>query len=285
MKEISKNVYIETDMAGVNLGVISFPHGLILIDAPFLPEDIRSWRSFLMSMGSGVDRLLVSLDIHPDRIVGTRAMDCVVVGHEELLTYYNCRPTTFKAHALETGAEWESFENMGNVRWSPPEITFTEKLEINWNTDPMFLDYRPGPSNGSIWADLPEQRVIFVGDSVMPDIPPFLAHANIPQWIDSLNLLLDSEYQDYIMISSRSGFVRQEHVRQQISILERLLNEMDGLFAANTKISDIKKVVPDLLKDFKFSSEKAKIYKQRLAWGVENYYRVNYLEEELVESE
>jgi glyoxylase-like metal-dependent hydrolase (beta-lactamase superfamily II) len=239
-----------------------------------------------MGMGSGVDRLLVSMDIHPDRIVGTRAMDCVVVGHEELLTYYNCRPTTFKSHALETGAEWESFDNMGNVRWSPPEITFSDKLEINWNNDPLFLDYRPGPANGSIWADLPEQRVIFVGDSVMPDIPPFLAHANIPQWIESLNLLMDGEYQDYIMISSRSGFVRQEHVQRQISILERLQDEFDGLFAANARVSDVKKIVPDLLKDFTFSSDKDRIYKQRLIWGVENYYRLNYLkEEELVESE
>ena len=36
MQEIGTNVYIETDYAGVTLGLIKSGNGMILIDAPFL---------------------------------------------------------------------------------------------------------------------------------------------------------------------------------------------------------------------------------------------------------
>ena len=73
MQEIVPNVYIETGYAGVTLGAINWPHGLVLIDAPFRPEDTRSWRSALLNLGGGVDRVLVQLDAHPDRTLGATA--------------------------------------------------------------------------------------------------------------------------------------------------------------------------------------------------------------------
>ena len=76
MQELAHHVYIETGYAGVTLGAINWSHGLVLIDAPFRAEDARSWRSALLNLGGGVDRLLVNLDAHFDRTLGVRAMDC-----------------------------------------------------------------------------------------------------------------------------------------------------------------------------------------------------------------
>ena len=73
MQELAPHVYIETGYAGVTLGAINWAHGLILIDAPFRAEDTRSWRSNLLNLGGGVDRLLVNLDAHFDRTLGARA--------------------------------------------------------------------------------------------------------------------------------------------------------------------------------------------------------------------
>ena len=42
MQEISPKVFIETSYPGVTLGAIDWTHGLILVDAPFRPEDIRA---------------------------------------------------------------------------------------------------------------------------------------------------------------------------------------------------------------------------------------------------
>lgn len=136
MQEIAPHIFIETGFPGVTLGAINWAHGLVLIDAPFRIEDTRSWRSTLLNLGGGVDRLLVNLDAHFDRTLGTRAMECSVAGHEKLAQVFRNRPISFKTQGTETGAEWEQYNGLGSIRWAPPEITFTQQLDIFWEESP-----------------------------------------------------------------------------------------------------------------------------------------------------
>ena len=136
MQELAQHVYIETAYAGVTLGAINWSHGLILIDCPFRAEDVRSWRSALLNLGGGVDRLLINLDAHLDRTLGTRSMDCTVLGHDKMAGVFRNRPVTFKAQGSETGAEWELYNGLGSIRWAPPEITFTDQMVIHWDNNP-----------------------------------------------------------------------------------------------------------------------------------------------------
>ena len=45
MQSLKENVHIEDKYAGVTLGAINLPRGMIYIDAPLIPEDARSWRA------------------------------------------------------------------------------------------------------------------------------------------------------------------------------------------------------------------------------------------------
>jgi glyoxylase-like metal-dependent hydrolase (beta-lactamase superfamily II) len=190
MDAIAENVYLEDRYLGVTLGVITQPRGLIQVDAPPSPEDGRAWRASLMGMGNGPERVLVNLDSHPDRTLGVRAMDCTVIAHEKTAQAFRNRPTTFKAQGDETGANWEAIAGLGSVRWAPPEISFVERMVIHWSETPILLESRPGPSSGAIWVQLPAEKVVFVGDAVMKGQPPFLANADLPQWIETLKILL-----------------------------------------------------------------------------------------------
>ena len=71
--------------------------------------------------------MLVNLDAHFDRTLGTRAMECTVLGHEKMVEVFHNRPLNLKAQATETGAEWEQYSIQGSVRWVPPEITFSDQ--------------------------------------------------------------------------------------------------------------------------------------------------------------
>ncbi len=184
MQELAHQVFIETTYAGVTLGAINWSHGLILIDAPFRAEDARSWRSALLSLSGGVDRMLINLDAHFDRTLGARTMECTVIGHEKVAEVFRTRPTTFKTQGSETGAEWELYNGLGSIRWLPPDITFSEGMVIHWDESPLRLEQHQGPSIGAIWAVLPDQHIVFVGDTVVPDQPPFLASADLPAWIE-----------------------------------------------------------------------------------------------------
>lgn len=276
MQELSHHIYIETGYAGVTLGAINWSHGLILIDSPFRPEDARSWRSALLNLGGGVDRLLINLDAHFDRTLGVRAMECTVVGHEKMAEVFRNRPVNFKTQGTETGAEWELYNGLGSIRWVPPEITLSQRMVINWEDSPLILESKPGPSTGAIWAILPEQRIIFLGDAVVPGQPPFLASADLPVWIETLEELLTPTYQDYLLVSGRGGPMAQQQVRKQIQYLEKAHQMIQHLAEQKAPVSETESLVPALLADFDTFAQRDNQYRQRLRYGLSQYYIRRY---------
>jgi glyoxylase-like metal-dependent hydrolase (beta-lactamase superfamily II) len=229
-----------------------------------------------MGMGNGPERVLINLDAHPDRTLGVRAMDCTVIAHELTAQAFRNRPTTFKAQGDDTGANWEAIPGLGSVRWAPPEISFVEKISLHWSDTPILLDSRPGPSTGSIWVTLPEEKVVFVGDAVMKGQPPFLANANLPQWIETLKILQEPEYKGYIIVSGRGGVVNQQNVRSQIEILKRIYDKIDKLAKKKPANPATDKLADQILKDFKAPSARQRQYLQRLRYGLQHYYIHHY---------
>jgi glyoxylase-like metal-dependent hydrolase (beta-lactamase superfamily II) len=276
MQEIAPEIYIETAYAGVTLGAINWPRGLVLIDSPFRPEDARSWKSGLLNLGGGVDRLLINLDAHFDRTLGSRAMDITVVGNEKLAQAFRNRPVTFKTQAAETGAEWEQYNGLGSIRWASPEITFTEQMQIHWNNSPLVLESHPGPAVGAIWAVVPESQVIFLGDAVTPNQPPFLAAANLSAWIAALNTLLEERYQNYLFVSGRGGLVTHADVRAQLKFLETVKGLLEGLAAQNAAQDAAAALAGGLLAGFNPPAARQHQYQQRLIWGLRQYYLRHY---------
>ena len=276
MEELASNVYIEDEYPGVTVAVIRQPRGLIQIDAPPSPEDGRSWRASLMGMGGGPERVLVNLDAHPDRTLGVRAMDCTVIAHEKTAQAFRNRPNTFKAQGDETGSNWEAIPGLGSVRWAPPEISFTNQMSLFWSETPILLKSQPGPAVGAIWVVIPAEKIIFVGDAVVKGQPPFLAHADLPAWIETLNDLLDSQYKGYTIVSSRSGVVSLQVIRQQLLWLERMHDRLEKLGQKKAPVGHTDKIAEQFVKDFRAPVLRQKQYLQRLRYGLNHYYLKHY---------
>ncbi len=272
MQEISPHVFIETGYPGVTLGAIAWAHGLILVDAPFRPDDVRLWRTTLLNMSGGVDRLLVNLDAHFDRTLGARLMECTVAGHEKMVQVFRDRPVTFKPQTIETGSEWELYNGLGSVRWAPPEITFSDSMKLFWDDKPLILEYHPGPSPESIWLKLPEEKVVFVGDTIVPNAPPFLFCATILDWLAALNLLLSHEYSDYTVISGRDGVVTTRDIQRQAGFLEIVDSIIQRAMDDKIPADDLEKAIPDLLKHFEIPAGKREHFWMRLKYGLQHYY-------------
>ncbi len=276
MQEISPHVYIDTSYAGVTVGAISWAHGMVMIDSPLRQDDIRAWRSALLNLSGGVDRLLINLDAHYDRTLGVRAMECTVLAHEHAAEIFRNRPLLFKTQGDETGSEWELYNGLGTIRWAAPDLTFTDTLNLYWDSQPLRVEHHPGPASGASWVVLPEQRVVFVGDTVMAGQPPFLAAADIPAWLESLELLLQPEWQEYQIVSGRGGVVEPAEVRRQITGLKRIQAALEALSERQAAPEDTHALVPELLNGQYFSKQLEAHFAQRMRWGLQHYYARNY---------
>ncbi|GAB4504165.1 MAG: hypothetical protein Fur0043_11580 [Anaerolineales bacterium] len=276
MEAIKENVFIENQYSGVTLGVINQPRGLIQIDAPPSPEDGRSWRAALMSLDSGPERVLVNLDAHPDRTLGVRVMDCTVIAHEKTAQIFRSRPSAFKAQSEDSGGDWEAIAGLGGIRWMQPEISFTQNLTLYWGNVPVLLESHPGPSSGAIWVILPEEKIVFVGDAVVKNQPPFLANADLPSWLETLELLQRQPYREYTIVSGRGGVVPAAIVKSQADFLKELLKKLEKLAAKQSPPEALEGLAQEMVATFKASGVRAKQYIQRLQYGLSRYYSRHY---------
>ncbi len=79
---------------------------------------------------------------------------------------------------------------------------------------------------------LPDEEIVFVGDTIVPDQPPFLANADLYLWIETLDLLVRS-YKDYVVISGRGGPVTQDRIRSQSTLLKKIARQIERMAARN----------------------------------------------------
>jgi hypothetical protein len=271
MREISSHVYIEHTYPGVALAAINCQRGLLLIDAPLRIDDIRSWRSALAGMSGGYERLLVTLDEHYDRTLGARQMECMIAGQERMTQVFKDRPLSFKTQGQETGAEWELLTGLGNIRWASPEITFSHSLNLYWDKFPILLRAKPGPSWCSTWVELPVQKIVFVGDTVIKDEPPFLAHADLVAWKAALALLLSPAYRDYTIVSGRSGVINHNTVKDQVKFLDKVEQQLEKLTGKEIDARELERASSQLLKHFDHRSPNFNHYHIRLLHGLRLY--------------
>jgi glyoxylase-like metal-dependent hydrolase (beta-lactamase superfamily II) len=139
----------------------------------------------------------------------------------------------------------------------------------------VILEHHPGPTQGSIWAIIIEPQIIFLGDTVTTNQPPFLATADIPAWLESLDLLLTS-YKDFTVVSGRGGVVPGEAVRIQHHLLKNILKGLERLAKRNAPAEATEGLIPSLLGELNFPPQLEDQYLHRLRYGLAQYYARRY---------
>ncbi|HEY60270.1 MAG TPA: hypothetical protein G4N92_06255 [Anaerolineae bacterium] len=277
MKEIADGVIMETGFSGVTLGAVRTPQGVIMIDTPLYAKDFQSWRTTVSKSRIGLERLLIILDEHYDRTISTRLVRCPVITHKNTAQSIASRPSNVRMPISLTGCDWEKLGSLGPLHWIRPEITFSLKMRVEWSDDPVELEFHPGPTNGAIWVILSGRKVAFVGDAVTPNQPPFLASADIDDWLETLKYLKTTKFREYLVIGGRGGLVTKEDVKVHIEFLKIVKKKLEKLASINANQDAVEKIALELAASFKPKSNKLReLYETRLRWGINQYYNSHY---------
>ncbi len=271
MQQIQRGIFYEDSFLGVTLGGMVYPHGTIMIDAPLRSEDARAWRSALLNQRGGANRILINLDPHPDRTLGDRALDTTILAHIKTAQIFRNRPTIFKGQTTSTGSAWESYSDAVGMRWANPDITFTESMSLFWGGPEVVLEQHDGPAPGAIWVIVPAEKVIFVGDAVVLNQPPFLAHADLSAWLESL-ALLQREYAEYTIISGRGGPAAGKDISAMQEFLQQASAGLDDLANRSAPPEVTEELVSSLLSRFSYPAGYSDTYGRRLRYGIYQYY-------------
>jgi len=286
MQSVAPGIYYESNYPGVTLGAVIMPRGTLMIDAPLRPEDARTWRSVLLTQSRGTHRLLLNLDGHPDRTLGVRYMDCTVVAQKNVLETFNNRTSVFKGQPAGSGAEWEHYPEISGTRWMFPNLTFSDRMVLHWDSDhsdddkEIIIEYHPGPSDGAAWVIIPSEKVVFIGDAILLDQPPFLEMSHLPSWINSLSVLRSPRYRNYTIISGRGGPVSIEYVREQHELLKSLQKRLETYAEKASEFENVDKTIHAYLQKLNYPPALHNIYTQRLRYGLECYFQRHFTPDE-----
>ncbi len=277
MEEIANNIYMESAYPGVVVAAFNFRHGLVMIDAPFRAEDIRSWRASLLNLGGGVDKMLVMMDTHIDRTLGVKLMETSVLGHENSVQILKNRPSSARSQDIDAGSDWEPFDLPANIRWVVPNMTYSEQLFIYWDETPLVVTHQPGAHIAGSWVRYDQEKILLVGDTVILDQPPFLSWSDIDVWLEELAYLQSEVFKGYKIINGRNGLVKAPAIEHMIVFLRKLKKDLDQLAEDDGDIEAVQALAPDYMRLWDTDPLYADLYQKRLVWGIAQYYERHYL--------
>lgn len=280
MEEIAENVFIEESYPRVVLGVLKLDHGLLVVDSPFRLKDVSSWQSKLSHMGGGVERLLVLLDAHIDRSMTIWAMETNVLSHENGVEIIHDRSAASKNQDLEPGTDWTHTEFPVGFRCFTPQMTFSEEVLIYWDEKPIVVSHKTGAHTAGAWVVDDAKKVVFIGDSVVMEQPPFLAMADLDTWITELSWLQTDRFKNFKIVSSRNGVIKMDSVRKMADFLSKTKDLVDDLAQEDAPLEGIPELASQLLMKIDYDIQYHERYLKRLTWGLDQTIKRHFLEQE-----
>jgi glyoxylase-like metal-dependent hydrolase (beta-lactamase superfamily II) len=271
MRKIKTNVYLENRFSGVQLGLIVTNDGLLLIDNPIRLEDGRAWLSQVSEFGDAYYTVL--LDHHPDRIVGARDLGMPIIGHRYTRQHLASKSDSFKGSAHPIGAETDRLKRITGLSRSIPDMTFLRKLKVRMGDTEIEFWYRPGPTRGAIWVVSHEKKVIFIGDSVWIDEPPYIGQANLGDWLASLDDLRSAKLASYKIVSSRDGLIKRSDINSMARLVRKFQIRVERFSKKEDPEPVIEKATSEIMSGYKLSDPRMEIAKFRVQTGFEDLYK------------
>ena len=266
MQKIVPNIYLENKYIGVDLGLVIIGKELLLVDSPLHTEDVQEW--FKAVSERGRPKFLVLLDSHPDRVLGSRTLSLPAIAQDQTLTTIREWADTFKGNAHPIGAEADHLKRITGVNNAIPEITFSERMVIHMGGKEIVFLHRPGPRPGSMWMVIPDLSVVFVGDTVTMDEPPYVGVSVIEAWLNNLDELRGSDMKSYTLISSCGGRIDRKDINHMARFLRKVQSRVEKLENDKNRDEEIERLAIDLMGDFSIRSIQQDLILKRLKTGL-----------------
>jgi cyclase len=197
MQQLTPNVYAETEIRGCNPGIVFTEEGSVFVDTAQWISTLLEMRAFALSRGP--IRALINTESHIDHIFGNHwfAGECPVIGHENLAKTFWKIPEAFNQTTYDYSVDVIRRQDPEALSLMPseeeyilnkPNVTFSDRLFFRLGDHDFKLYYTPGHSDANISVFVPQERVVFVGDTVFSECQIWLHTANFDDLFETLRM-------------------------------------------------------------------------------------------------
>ena len=195
MEQLTRNIWTETRLRGCNPSFVTTSDGVVVIDTPQLPTRAVAMRH--EAEAHGPIRYLVNTEHHVDHIFGNHWFKGAgtVVHHQGvhdrfMVVFPDLDPFDYAVEAIPTddpdGASLVPDREAYYGDLNKYGIVFTGDLTLHVGNHTFRLLHTPGHTPGQIAVHVPEERVVFTGDTIFSDCATWLMSSDVDQWLASL---------------------------------------------------------------------------------------------------
>lgn len=252
MERVTENVYTETAKRGSNPSLVVTTDGVVVIDTPQLPTEAVELRQHAESLGP--IRYLFNTEHHPDHIFGNYYFrgSGTVVHHRAIFDNF-----------MVPNPDFDHFDLVADsVRTEDPEglaifperdiyyadmnrasVTFTGDVVVRLGEHRFELLHTPGHTPGQTAVYVPEERVVFTGDTIFSSCQTWLMESNVDEWLIALDRIaaLDVDH----IVPGHGPVTTLEYVSKQRAILHEWVSEVaDAVALGWTREETMERVNP-----------------------------------------
>ncbi len=240
IQEIAPKIFVETEFHGANVGFVVTSEGVILIDTPMLPNDARLWQEEIRQRTDMEIRYIINTDHHRAHIVGNQYFPmATVIAHEFAWKNMQSYGDSFRTRLLnlygdripEAAEEWKQ-----HLEITLPEITFTDRTILFSGDKEIQMIPVGGHTPATTVVYFPSERLLFAGDLVVTDRPPFLSQGNTKEWLQALTYLRKLQYD--ILIPGHGEVTGKEATERMSEFLRLVRRKVRSAYRAGLTKAD-----------------------------------------------
>ena len=246
MENVTPRVFTTTKLRGCNPSFVTTADGVVVIDTPQLPTRAVAMRA--AAEAHGPIRYIVNTEHHVDHIFGNYFFKGAgtVVNHRELydrfmVVYPELDPFAYAFESVPgpnaKGTDLDDPEGLAlwpdrDEYYRDPNkgrIVFTGDLMLRVGDHTFNLLHTPGHTPGQLAVHVPEERVVFTGDTIFSGCQTWLMTSNVDRWLAALERIrgLDVDW----MIPGHGPVVPKSYVDVQRSQLMEWKTAVAGAIA------------------------------------------------------
>ena len=227
LENVTPNVFTTTKLRGCNPSFVVTSAGVVCIDTPQLPTKAVAMRAAAESRGP--IRYLINTENHVDHIFGNWWYRGAgeVVNHQALWDIFMdpkaaLDPFAYALEAIPTddpdGAALLPDRDHYNENQPPGTVVFTGDLTLKVGDHTIRCLWTPGHTPGQLAVHVPEERVVFTGDTIFSGCQTWLMTSNVDQWLEALERIRALDDVDYV-VPGHGPVVDLKYVETQRAVL------------------------------------------------------------------
>ena len=198
MENVTPNVRTETHSRGCNPSYVTTSGGVVVIDTPQLPTKALAMRAEAESHGP--IQYVINTEHHVDHIFGNYYFKGAgqVIHHKGVYDNFMVPtplldPFDYAREAIPMndpeGAGIFPERDVYFVDPNKAQIVFTGDVTLKVGDHTFNLIWTPGHTPGQVAVHVPEERVVFTGDTVFSEVQTWVMASDVDQWIEALNTI------------------------------------------------------------------------------------------------